>query len=78
MASNMMKIQSDASKIGELIDILNSVEAAGVSDVIESIDLTSKEATIIGSGLESLKFQLTSYGYEMNLGPQKTHLFVTI
>ena len=78
MATNTMKIQSNASKIGELIDILNCVEAAGLSDVIESIDLTSKEATIMGSGLESLKFHLTSYGYQMNIGPKKTHLFVTI
>ena len=76
--NTILKVKCEASKIGELIDILNCAEGAGVADVLESIDVTKHEATIVGSGLESLKFKLGSYGYEMSLGPKKTHLFVAI
>lgn len=74
----VMKIQADASKIGELIDIMNCIEAAGVADIVDSVDLTRHEATIVGQGLDSIKFHLGSYGYEMSIGPNKTHLFVTL
>ena len=74
--SNTTKIMVDARKFAESIDIFNAIEEAGIAHDIRTIDVTPTEAVITGKNLERLKFILAGIGYELSLGPNKTHLFV--
>ena len=76
--SNTTKIQVDARKFAESIDIFNAIEEAGVAHDIRTVDVTNEEAVITGKSLERLKFILASMGYELSLGPNKTHLFINM
>ena len=76
--SNTTKIQVDARKFAESIDIFNAIEESGVAHDIRTVDVTNEEAVITGKSLERLKFVLASMGYELSLGPNKTHLFVNM
>jgi len=76
--SNTTKIMVDARKFAQAIDIMNAVEKAGVVGDITSIDITEDQATIMGDNLSRLGFTLTGMGYLMSLGPNKTHLFVSM
>ena len=76
--SNTTKIQVDARKFAESIDIFNAIEEAGVAHDIRTVDVTNEEAVITGKSLERLKFVLASMGYELSLGPNKTHLFINM
>jgi len=68
----------DARKFAESIDIFNAIEEAGVAHDIRTVDVTNEEAVITGKSLERLKFVLASMGYELSLGPNKTHLFINM
>jgi hypothetical protein len=76
--SNTTKIMVDARKFAESIDIFNAIEEAGIIHDIRTMDVTNTEAVIVGKNLERLKFILTGMGYELSLGPKKTHLFVSM
>ena len=77
-SKTMVAIGCHVNKIPVLINILQAIEdASRINEVvIDAIAVEDDNATIAGANLSGLVFQLTVYGYDVHMGPSKTHLFI--
>lgn len=75
---NTIKCNINVNSFSDAIDILNAIERAQSEDLIEAIDITNESATIVGTNLSSVMFQMSSMGYVATHGPKQTHLFINL
>jgi hypothetical protein len=77
-APNMVAIGCHVKRLSVLIDILNAIEdASRINPVcIDAIAVEDDNATVAGQNVSPLVFQLSIHGYDVIVGPQKTHLFI--
>jgi hypothetical protein len=77
-APNMVAIGCHVKRIPVLITILQAIEdASRINEVvIDAIAVEDDNATVAGLNVSPLVFQLSIHGYDVIVGPSKTHLFI--
>jgi hypothetical protein len=77
-SKTIVAIGCHVKRLPILVHILEAIEdASRINEVvIDAISVEDDNATVAGENVSPLVFQLSIHGYDVIVGPNKTHLFI--